>query len=219
MAPILLLLGSVLLAGELGSLDLNEVKQGASSIGQGQKRMSEQRAALRTRFLEGLSVFASANITQQQLIERYWRPEHVADGAEALKRASEATKLLYQKHPSAVADAYDCRLLGGSVGTMTNMEDTAKMLGGGNLERGCISHQSTALAAAFKKDSSIEVKKIMYGKVLEHHAVVMYPKGEEWAHSGIIIDAWLCQRAQLDKMTYLYKNWSGLGLTVRLEDE
>lgn len=221
MAPLLLhLLCSLALAGELGAVDLKDIKQGASVIGKGQQQMSADRAALRTRFLDGLAVFASAKITQQQLIERYWKPEHVADGAEALVRASDAIRKLYAKHHSAVADAYDCKtIIGGGVGALVNMEDTAKMLGGGNLERGCLSHQSTSLGAAWKKNSSIEVKKIMYGKFLEHHAVVMYPKGEEWEHSGIIVDAWLCQRWHLEKMTYLYKDWAGLGLTVRLEDE
>jgi hypothetical protein len=59
----------------------------------------------------------------------------------------------------------------------------------------------------------------MYGKGLEHHAVIVFPKGEDYRKSGIVLDAWICQRPELDKMVFPYKAWAGLGATVRLEDE
>ena len=69
-----------------------------------------------------------------------WTPSNVADLGEALKAASKAVAELHAAHPSAVADAY-------GNGSMTNIEDTFKLFGGGNLERGCISHQATTFDA------------------------------------------------------------------------
>ena len=212
----LLLACALLAAAEFGGADLKGLKEQAAGLGQSQGKMAQERAALRERFLEGLDVFKLAGIERGQLLERFWQPQHVADGGEAIKAASLAIKKLYEKHPSAVADAYNCKYMGGGVGALTNMEESFKALGGGNLERGCLSHQAVTMGAI--KPGSLEVRKIMYGKGLEHHAVIMYPKGEDWKHSGIVLDAWLCQRWQPDKMVYLYKDWAGLGLTVRLED-
>jgi hypothetical protein len=140
-----------------------------------------------------------------------WSPANVADLGEGLEAASKAIATLYAQHPSAVADAY------GS-GTMTNIEDTFKLFGGGSLERGCISHQYTtfdAVAPVLAK-SSLTVKKIRIGTVLQHNAVIVFPTGKDWRQSGVILDAWLRQKADLGRMVYTFKKWNSFGDRPRL---
>lgn len=87
-----------------------------------------------------------------------WTTANLVEFAEMIKPASRAVAALHARHPSATADAY-------GNGTMTNIEDSFKLFGGGNLERGCISHQQTTF------------------------------------------DAWLRQKSDPDRMTYLYEKW------------
>lgn len=140
-----------------------------------------------------------------------WSLRNTTDLGEALNAASKAIADLYARHPSAVADAY-------GNGTMTNIEDTFKLFGGGNLERGCISHQQTTFDAVqpLLARSSLTVKKIRIGTVLQHNAVVIYPTGKDWKQSGIILDAWLKQKADLGRMVYTFKNWVSFGDRARL---
>lgn len=140
-----------------------------------------------------------------------WSPQNIADVGEALEAGSKAIAQLYAAHPSAVADAY------GS-GTMTNIEDTAKYFGGGNLERGCISHQQTTFGAAAPKlmKSSLIIKKIRIGTVLQHNAVIIYPDGKDWKQSGIVFDSWLRQKSDLGRSIYTFKNWVSFGDRPRL---
>lgn len=140
-----------------------------------------------------------------------WSPRNVADVGVALEAGSKAIAALYAAHPSAVADAY-------GNGTITNIEDTMKLFGGGKLERGCISHQDTtfyAIAPTLAK-SSLVVKKIRIGTVLQHNAVVIYPDGKDWKQSGIIFDSWLKQKADLGRSVYTLKKWISFGDRARL---
>ncbi len=140
-----------------------------------------------------------------------WSAQNIADVGVALEAGSKAIAALYAAHPSAVADAY-------GNGTMTNIEDTMKLFGGGNLERGCISHQQTTFDAAAPTlaKSSLIIKKIRIGTVLQHNAVVIYPDGKDWKQSGIIFDSWLRQKSDLGRSIYTFKKWVSFGDRARL---
>ena len=131
-----------------------------------------------------------------------WNVDNMADFAGVLEASGRAVCDLHRRHPSAVADAY-------GNGTMTNMEDTFKLFGGGALERGCISHQSTVFDAAKNvAGRSLQVSKIRYGlPPLQHNAVVVFPRGTDWMFTSLVLDPWLRQKCTPDKMTYLYENW------------
>lgn len=140
-----------------------------------------------------------------------WSAQNIADAGVALEAGSKAIAQLYAAHPSAVADAY-------GNGTMTNIEDTMKLFGGGNLERGCISHQQTTFdaAAPWLRGSSLEIKKVRIGTVLQHNAVVIYPAGKDWKQSGIVFDSWLKQKSDLGRSIYTFKQWVSFGDRPRL---
>lgn len=140
-----------------------------------------------------------------------WNARNLADVGVALEAGSKAIAALYAAHPSAVADAY-------GNGSMTNIEDTMKLFGGGNLERGCISHQQTTFDAAAPTlaKSSLIIKKIRIGTVLQHNAVIIYPDGKDWKQSGIVFDSWLKQKADLGRSVYTFKNWVSFGDRPRL---
>ncbi len=132
-----------------------------------------------------------------------WSVDNVRDLGPAIGAASKAVCELHARHPSAVADAY-------GNGTMTNMEDTAKLFGGGNLERGCISHQTATFDAVkpVLAGSSLSVSKIRYGlPPLQHNAVVVFPHGTDWMYTGVVFDGWLRQKCAPEKMTYMYAPW------------
>lgn len=140
-----------------------------------------------------------------------WNAQNMADVGVGLEAGSKAIAALYAEHPSAVAEAY-------GNGTITNIEDTMKLFGGGRLERGCISHQQTTFDAVSPvlRGSSLEVKKIRIGTVLQHNAVVIYPVGKDWKQSGIIFDSWLKQKADLGRSIYTFKKWVSFGDRARL---
>jgi hypothetical protein len=152
-----------------------------------------------------------------------WSVANVADFGPAIPAASAAIRDLYAKHPSAVADAY-------GMGSMTNIEDTFKLFGGGNLERGCISHQTTTFEAVqpVLRNGSMVIRKIRIGTVLQHNAVIVFPKPSDavaadpdkltahWKRTGVIFDAWLRQKSDPAKMTYLFKKWISFGDRPRL---
>ena len=152
-----------------------------------------------------------------------WSVDIVKDFGPAIDAASKAVNDLHIKYPSAVADAY------GS-GTMTNIEDTFKLFGGGNLERGCISHQTVTFDAVSPvlHVSSLVVRKIRIGTALQHNAVVVFPKPDaavaadadklkaHWKRTGVIFDGWIRQKSDPAKMTYLFKKWISFGDRPRL---
>lgn len=140
-----------------------------------------------------------------------WSAQNIADVGVALEAGSKAIARLYSAHPSAVADAY-------GNGTMTNIEDTMKLFGGGRLERGCISHQDTTFHAAAPTlaGSSLVIKKIRIGTVLQHNAVIIYPDGKDWQKSGIVFDSWLKQKSDLGRSVYTFKKWVSFGDRARL---
>lgn len=167
------------------------------------------------------ATIASAGIPIYTLIDgsdqgMQWSPRNVADFGPAIAAASKAVADLHAKYPSAVADAY-------GNGTMTNIEDTFKLFGGGNLERGCISHQTVtfdAVSSALRK-SSLVVRKIREESTLAfpHNAVIVFPKPSAevaadpkqleayWRRTGVVFDGWKRQKSDSDKMTYLFKDW------------
>lgn len=132
-----------------------------------------------------------------------WSVQNMADFGPLVQAASDAVARLHAKYPSATADAY-------GNGTMTNIEDSFKMFGGGNLERGCISHQSVTFAALrpLLTNKSLTVSKVRYGlPPTQHNAVVVYPNGTDWKYTGVVFDGWLKQKSDPDKMVYLYETW------------
>jgi hypothetical protein len=141
-----------------------------------------------------------ADLLPSDLKARGWKEEDFPALAEAISLASKAVKDLHDKYPSAVADAY-------GNGTMTNIEDSFKLFGGGNLERGCLSHQAVTFSALGPLSSVLEVKKLMVGKGLEHHAVIVYPKGTDWQSSGVVLDGWPNQSAVPKSMTFTISQW------------
>lgn len=140
-----------------------------------------------------------------------WSLRNVADLGPALTEASAAVKKLHEQYPSATADAY-------GNGMMTNIEDTFRLFGGGKLERGCISHQGTTFDAIkpLLEKSSLTVKKIRVGLLMQHNAVIVYPTDKDWRRSGVILDAWLRQKSDLHKMVYTFRSWNSLGDRARL---
>ena len=132
-----------------------------------------------------------------------WSVQNMADFGPLVQAASDAVARLHARYPSATADAY-------GNGTMTNIEDTFKLFGGGNLERGCISHQSETFGALqpLLVKKSLVVKKIRYGlPPTQHNAVIVFPAGTDWKYTGVVFDAWLKQKSDPDKMVYLYEDW------------
>ncbi|MFH1724804.1 MAG: hypothetical protein ABII00_09300 [Elusimicrobiota bacterium] len=131
-----------------------------------------------------------------------WSPDNLSDLSVAIDKGSKAIRKLHEEYPSAVAHAY-----GG--GTMTNIEDSAKWVfsrGKYQLKRGCISHQNETYDA-IPKDGSLEVKRVKIGWGLEHHAVVVYPKGADWKESGVVLDGWKYQSSDPNKITFRRDRW------------
>jgi len=146
-----------------------------------------------------------------------WSPRNIADLGPAIQAASRAVEELHQKFPSAVADAY-------GNGTMTNIEDTFKLFGGGSLERGCLSHQAATYDAVrpVLANGSLEVHKVRINATVAfpHNAVVVVPKGKDYRKSGVVFDGWKRQKSAPDKMTYLFADWQGaLDVKPRLVDD
>ncbi|MEK7390435.1 MAG: hypothetical protein AAB036_12155 [Elusimicrobiota bacterium] len=143
-----------------------------------------------------------------------WSLRNVADLGPILLAARGAVADLHVRNPSAVADAY-------GNGVMTNIEDTLKLFGEGALERGCVSHQSVTFDAVkpAAKDSSLQVKKIRIRTVFQHNAVIVFPKGSDWKQSGVVLDGWIRQKSDLDKMVYAFRKWVGFGDRPRLIDD
>jgi hypothetical protein len=147
-----------------------------------------------------------------------WSAQNVADFGPAIEAASKAVAKLHAQYPSAVADAY-------GNGAMTNLEDTFKLFGGGNLERGCISHQSVTFDAVkpVLAGTSLVVRKVreLSTGAFPHNAVIVFPQPSEevaadpkkleahWRRSGVVFDGWKRQKSDPDKMTYLFKDWYG----------
>ncbi len=150
-------------------------------------------------------------LTDQSYQGMQWSLVNAADFGPVLTAASAAVKKLHEQYPSATADAY-------GNGMMTNIEDTARLFGNGKLERGCISHQSITFDAIkpLLTNSSLTVKKIRVGLLLQHNAVIVYPTGKAWRHSGVIFDAWQRQKSDLHRMVYTFKSWTTFGDRARL---
>ena len=232
--PVVLALAAFLLVPASSRAQLEGAADGISALkkqyaGAAQKPADAAPAVEPSKLRASLDVVGKAGLKASDLIDASpdgmnWLPANIADFGPAITAASGAVETLHQKYPSAVADAY------GS-GTMTNIEDTFKLFGGGRLERGCISHQGVtfdAVKGALGAKSSLVVKKIRIGTVLQHNAVIIYPKPADvvaadadklaahWKRTGVIFDGWLRQKSDPAKMTYLFKDWISFGNRPRL---
>lgn len=169
-----------------------------------------------------MEAIKGANLSTTQLLNTEgmnWNFENVRDLGPLIKAASDAISALHAKHPSAVADAYRNKYI--KTGSLTNIEDTFKLFGGGDKERGCISHQNVTYDALLPltEGTTLEVHKIRIGAILQHNAVIVIPKGTDWTEAkGLVFDAWLYQDSQPDKMTFLYSDWISWGDLPRLVD-
>lgn len=189
MAP----LARLILASALGAAAQIPAPAGAS-------RSQEVRAGHDAFKRAGIPLYKAIDASEKGM---NWSVDNMADFGPLVQAASDAVARLHAKHPSATADAY-------GNGTLTNIEDTFKMFGGGNLERGCISHQSATFNALrpLLTKKSLTVSKIRYGlPPTQHNAVIVYPNGTDWKYTGVVFDGWLKQKSDPDKMVYLYENW------------
>ncbi|UPT73833.1 MAG: hypothetical protein M0D55_18625 [Elusimicrobiota bacterium] len=145
-----------------------------------------------------------------------WSVQNMADFGPLVQAASDAVARLHARYPSATADAY-------GNGTLTNIEDSFKLFGSGNLERGCISHQTVtfnALKPLLPAGSSLVVAKVRYGlPPTQHNAVLVYPAGTDWKYTSVVFDGWLKQKSDPDKMVYLYEDWGPIRPVAGIEIE
>ncbi|MCX5794628.1 MAG: hypothetical protein NTY77_03925 [Elusimicrobia bacterium] len=204
--------GPALAADEFTAPDLSGIRQGADQLKQSQQGQAQTartaQLAQEQAYRRALSSLLEADLAPSDLRDHGWQDRDLPALAEAVRLASLAVQKLHAQHPSAVADAY------GS-GTMTNIEDSFKLFAGGNLERGCISHQSETIAALAGLRSALEVKKLMIGKGMEHHAVIVYPKGADWKRAGMVLDGWPNQSAVPKKMTFTIGQWQSKFFALR----
>ncbi len=181
-----------------------------------------------------LRVLEQAKLSPTDLASRGWTPEQIHSLARAILIGSVAVSRLHAEYPSAVADAYkntwwhlDAEL--------TNLEQSAEagiaeisgnaQAKAAEFKRGCLAHQQAVYAALSRQSlPRVEVRKIMIGTGLEHHAVVVFPAGGDWSRAGVVLDGWLNQSAQIGKMTFPVRAWeSNFALlrviaSARLED-
>jgi hypothetical protein len=162
------------------------------------------------------TIIEKAGLPMSELIDASdkgmgWTPANIADLGPAITAASRAVAKLHQDNPSNVSATFYGN------GSMVNLEDSIKwatgLWGGSDLKRGCVSHQNVTYAAATGalKASSLEVRGVFtLRKVFSHHAVIVFPKGTDWKKTGVVLDGWIHQESDPDKMTYLFKNWYGL---------
>jgi len=166
-----------------------------------------------------INALRQANLSPQSLASEGWSPDQIHSLALAIVMGSSAVSRLHGEYPSAVADAYknswwhlDAEL--------TNLEQSAKagiaeisgnaQAKAAEFKRGCLAHQQAvyqALSNEKQKLPGVEVKKIMIGTGLEHHAVVVFPQGGDWSSSGVVLDGWLNQSSQISKMTFPFNGW------------
>lgn len=133
------------------------------------------------------------------------------DLALLIKAAAEGTAKYYAETPDAVADKNRC---GDSwTGTTTNL------VNGVFRERGCQETQRIVFDAVLMgagidtARARLEVKKLVIGKVMEHHVVIVYPKDADWAQTGVVLDPWIRQCPDPDVFAMTYPDWlAGLEL-------
>jgi|GEM_PF-3243471 len=204
--------GPVLAADEFGAPDLAAIRQGASQLkqsqqGQGQDALPAE-LAQEEAFRRSQSAILDADLALSDLRDRGWQDRDFPALAEAIRLGSQAVKSLHDKYPSAVADDY-------GNGTMTNIEDSFKLFAGGNLERGCLSHQQETLSALAPLRPVLEIKRLMIGKGMEHHAVIVYPKGADWKRAGVVLDGWPNQSHIPKKMAFTVDQWQSKFFALR----
>ncbi|HVC09922.1 MAG TPA: hypothetical protein VNH15_08300 [Elusimicrobiota bacterium] len=185
-----------------------------------QRKMNQQAQAQRKRENENsqiLNVLQQAKLSPATLASEGWSPDQIHSLALAILRGSLAVARLHEDYPSAVADAYknswwhlDAEL--------TNLEQSAKAgiaeISGNarakaaEFKRGCLAHQQAVFSALSGQNlPGVEVRKIMIGTGLEHHAVIVFPQGGDWSGSGVVLDGWLNQSSQIGKMTFPVNAW------------
>lgn len=94
----------------------------------------------------------------------------------------------------------------GTGGTLTNLESGMSWmltLGNSSLDSGCVSMQSETLRVLKKhKPPGWEVRPVVIGSGMEHHAVAVYETGKKLADS-YIFDPWVEQKP----MIFKFKEW------------
>ncbi len=162
-----------------------------------------------------------AGLDPDELAKAGWNSEALQQLGGAIERASAAVREMHSRFPDAVADAYHN-------GTMTNLDqslfaayraitkdDVGKRA---DYKRGCVSHQETTLRAVRGLPTpALEVKPLMVGStVLEHHAVIVFPKGSDWQNTGVVLDGWIHQQYESSQMTFTISAWKRRLALIRL---
>ena len=182
-----------------------------------QKEMALRRAA------NDRATIAQAGLKLDELYSQGWEETNVHSLARAILLAADATQKLHAKYPSAVAE------MPYGNGTMTNIDDSAnaavRWLRGflpgdaeseknldeekrANYKRGCVSHQSAVRAALDPAHlDDLEIRNIALGAGLEHHAVIVFPKGKDWEKAGVVLDGWYSQSSDINKLTFTISGW------------
>jgi hypothetical protein len=205
--------GRALAADDFKAPDLSDIRRSTSRLKQSQQdqasdalpaRLSQEEA-----YRQSLATILDADLTLSNLRDRGWRDGDFPALAEAIRLASQAVKALHAKHPSPVADAYGSN-------TLTNLEHSFKTFAGTRGDRGCLSHQAETISALAGVRSALDVKRLMIGDgLVEHHAVIIYPKGADWEKAGVVLDGWPNQSDVPRKMTLTVDHWQSQFFTLR----
>lgn len=134
----------------------------------------------------------------------------------AIAATETATKGLYRRNPSRIAD------IGG--GAASNFIQGVDMALGGGLrrwgidirapQRSCIDHQvalAEPIRAALGEESGLVAEYIHIGGQPwpEHHAIVVHPKDSNIVRSGVVLDPWKAQSSKPADFVYPYTTWKG----------
>lgn len=170
---------------------------------------------------DATAALKDAGLDPGKLQKDGWTPKTTQQLARGIGESSKAVEQLHLEHPSATADAYRDSAISPLTGTLTNIEDSAKKaVGAGDFERGCLSHQAAVYDAVSNAGlDGVEARKIMIGGVMEHHAVVLTPRGQDWRTAGVVIDPWPLQSSTASQMVFPIDAWrskfGALGLLGR----
>lgn len=216
----------LLLAAALCAAGPARAEDGAPSVAEALRAARQQTESFRQdqarRRRQTLAALTADGLDPAALDREGWRPDELADLAGAIRRASAAVARLQARYPDAVADAYHN-------GAMTNLNQTfyafyRKLAGDeqgkkADYKRGCLAHQAVTLSAVLQKPMrDVEARRLMVGFGLEHHAVVLFPKGADWQKSGVVLDGWLDQESAAPDMTFPIGRWKTSFLPLRAID-
>lgn len=154
----------------------------------------------------------TAALPMDRLMDGSYRPDQLVELAYAIRLAGERVREWHLRYPSPAGEFW-------KNGTMANMEQTAFMLAGaGRLERGCLEHQRvTYEALTALKGGPLEIRKIVIGAGLEHHAVVVFPRDADWRETGVVLDGWRKQSSAPQEMTQAFPDWQASFTLLRFK--